>query len=87
MKLDLNTLEIRILLKCYEGMLNKTDVTQIYFKHSMEVRSRAIATLSERGFIHALELPKPGSKKVPVFYEITDKGKRWVKNYLDNYPK
>lgn len=87
MKLDLNTLEIRILLRCDEGMLNKTDITQIYSKYSKEERSKAITSLIEGGFIHSLELPKPGVRKIPVYYEITDKGKKWVKEYLDNYPK
>lgn len=87
MKLDLSTLEIRILLRCSESMLNRTDITQIYFKHSKEERSKAITNLIEREFILALELPKPGARKVPIYYEITEKGRQWVKKYLDNYPK
>ena len=87
MKLDLNTLEIRILLKCYKNLLSRTDVSQIYHNYSKEERSKAIKTLSESGFIHSIEFPKLDAKKVPVFYEITNRGKQWVKDYLNNYPK
>ena len=87
MKIDLKSLEIRILLKCYEILLNRSYITQIYHNYSKEERNKAIKTLSERGFIHSIELPKPGSNIAPVFYEITDKGKQWVKDYLNNYPK
>ena len=87
MHLALNTLEIRILLACNEKFLQRSAVSQKYHTHSKNERESAIDTLISCKFITALELPKPGANKTPVFYEITDKGKEWVKKYLDNYPK
>lgn len=84
--MNLSTLEIRILLKCNEGMLKRGYVSQLYQKHSAADRKKAIDSLIKLCFIRAREMPKPGANKVPVFYEITNKGKAWVKNYLNNYP-
>lgn len=86
MELDLNTLEIRILLKCNEKLLSRTYLAPLYNKYSLKERRKAIEHLIKEKYIIARELPKPGAKVVPVFYEITEKGKKWVRDYLDNYP-
>lgn len=33
------------------------------------------------------KMSKPDSKKNPIFYWITDKGKKWVADYLKNFPQ
>lgn len=85
MKLD--TLEIRILLKCSEGLLKRNYVSQLYKKYTAAQRTTAINRLIKNGFIKAKEFPKPGAKITPVFYEITEQGRKWVKEYLENYPE
>jgi len=84
--IELSDLEIRMLLKCSEKPLSKRAVTQLYSKFGKGTRDKAIEYLADYGLITAHKMPKPGTRKTPVFYKITDKGQQWVKNYLDNYP-
>jgi len=86
MKTKLADLEVRMLLKCSEKPLSKHSVTQLYRKFEKVRRDEAIAHLTDDGFITAHKMPKPGTRKTPVFYKITDEGQKWVKQYLDNYP-
>jgi len=82
----LSDLDKRILLKCSEKPLSKRDVTHLYNKFDKPSRDKSIAHLMEESLLAAHKMPKPGTRKTPVFYKITDKGQQWVKNYLDNYP-
>lgn len=89
--LDLNTLEIRMLLKCYneaerQELLHHAQIGIHYHKHPPAERKAAIAQLIQKQYINAMELPTPGLRRAPVFYEITEKGRAWIKYYLDNYP-
>lgn len=86
MELDLNTLEIRLLLKCNKGLLGRTDLTQIYQKHPAHERKAAITTLLEKGYLIVKKLPTPGARRTPEFYEITEQGKQWLHDYHANYP-
>jgi hypothetical protein len=83
----LSPIEIKILFKCGEKLLSKSLVTQLYKKIGKEKRDQAIQDLINAGFITEKLLPKPGANKTPTFYEITVKGKKWVEQYLNNYPK
>jgi len=76
-----------MLLKCDEGLLKRNYVSQLYKAYSAEDREKAMNALINYGLVEAKEMPKPGAKITPVFYRITNKGKAWVKDYLDNYPK
>lgn len=85
--MELSTLEIRILLKCDKKLLSRTDISQLYKKFTKTYRDAAIKTLLKHSLIEAIEKPKEGTSKVPIFYQITSKGKIWVKNYNKNYPE
>jgi len=87
MKTNLSVLEIKILLKCHKKTLSRTYVTSFYFRYPPPEREKALNNLIKNNLIIAKHLPKSGAARVPVFYEITDKGRGWVKDYLDNYPK
>ncbi len=87
MKVNLSPLEIHILLKCKQKLLSRSALSQIRRKESKTNREKAISNLIKQGLINVLELPHPDATITPVFYEITDKGKAWVKDYLDSYPK
>jgi hypothetical protein len=85
-KPDLNILEIQILLKCSEGAFTKTDLSQIFRKNSLLKKQKTIKRLVTRGLITEQKLPKIGCKKVPVFYNLTNKGNEWVGDYKKSYP-
>jgi len=90
MKLDLSTLEIKILLrcdKCNAGLVSKSDITQFFRTSSKEERGRAIDSLMANKLLLAQEMPRIGSNKTPVFYKLTENGKKWVDDYNENYPK
>ena len=87
MKIELNTLSIRILLKCSNGIVKNRDVSQFYHRESKKNRDKALKGLIEKDYINKLILPKPGTNKPPIFYEITEKGKKWVVEYTKSYPK
>lgn len=83
---DLTPLEIRILLKCYENPLGKKDISQFYRARSHADRKQAIQNLIENGLVLSKQMPKPNSKKIPIYYLITDSGKKWILNYIKNFP-
>lgn len=85
MDINLSALEIRILLKCDERPLVRGKLTQVYKKSSIEEREKAINNLKARQYIVQKALPKPSTRTVPIFYEITDKGRAWVKEYMATY--
>lgn len=90
MKLTLNTLEIKILLKCDKcnaGLISKSDITQFFRASSREERVKAINSLIANKLLVAREMPKAGSNKTPVFYELTNDGKKWIDDYNENYPE
>jgi len=84
--MELSTLEIRILLKCDKKLLSRTDISQLYKKFTKTYRDAAIKTLLNHDLIEAIEKPKEGASKTPVFYKITPKGKEWIERYNKNYP-
>lgn len=85
MEIHFNTLEIRILLKCNEGALPKSDISRVYMRYPIKERKEALDNLMRRLYIIERELPGPKSKRIPLFYEITDKGRAWVKEYMATY--
>lgn len=84
---NLQLMEIKILFKCDEKPLSKSYTTQLYKKMGKKKRDQIIQNLIKRNFIQEILLPKPGANKTPLFYAITEKGKNWIKQYLNNYPK
>ena len=84
--MEFSTLEIRILLKCAEKAISKRDVTQLYSNYPKAERDTTILKLIDQGYITAQVMPKPGTRKPPTFYRITDKGQQWVDKYLESYP-
>lgn len=84
---NISTLGIKILLKCSERQLSKHDVTQLYKVHSKEERDGAITYLLNDGYLEAVKMPKPNTKKTPTYYLITEKGSQWVDDYLNSFPK
>jgi len=87
MNLELSALEIKILMKCSEGLLNKRYASQLYKKETKPVRDAAIEHLIKKEFIAALKMPKQETKKTPTFYKLTEKGKDWLDKYNKNYPR
>lgn len=87
MHIELETLEILILLKCYKKLSSRTYISRTLFKYPKVEREKALDNLIKNNLIIAKQMPKPGATVIPVFYQITDEGKAWVKDYLDNYPK
>jgi len=87
MQINLSALEIRILLKCSQGLMSKSTFSQLSRKDGKAKKDKALNNLIKQEYILAKELPRLDSNKTPVFYELTEKGRQWVKKYLDNYPK
>lgn len=87
MEINLTSLEIKILLKCSASLLHRSYTSQLYRKYGIKERNNAINNLITSGLIIALEKPKPGANKTPVYYKITELGIHWVNQYLKNYPK
>jgi transposase-like protein len=79
-------LAIRILQKCAEQTVSKTAVTQYYKKHTKEEREEAVRLLLEEQYIIAQVMPRPDTRKAPTFYVISDKGRKWLKEYYKMYP-
>lgn len=87
MRSTLNTLEIKILLKCNAGFISKSGVTQLFKAYAKKERSQAIDNLIANKLILTQEMPKAGSNKTPIFYKLTIPGKKWIDDYNKNYPK
>ena len=87
MEINLSPLEIHILLTCEQKLLSRSALSQIRRKESKANREKAISNLITQGLIKKIELPHPDATITPIFYEITDKGRTWLTDYLDNYPK
>ena len=85
MIIDLSILEIKILLKCYERPYSRTRITRLFFRYPVPGRDNALNNLIRNKLIIAKQIPKPNASRTPVFYEITDDGKIWIKSYLDKY--
>lgn len=83
---NLSVLEIQILLKCDEDVFTKSALSQLFRKNSLLEKQKAIKRLAIQDLIIERALPKAGSSKVPVFYVLTEKGKKWIGNYKKNYP-
>lgn len=87
MQLDLNTLEIQLLFKCNIALISKTKFARILKNYSKLDKEKAISHLISKNLVNTQALPKQNSKRVPVFYQITETGKKWLENYNKNYPK
>lgn len=83
----LGYLEIQILLHCDVGNFTKTDLSQIARrKYSLTEKQKAIRSLIIKDLLIEKVLPKIGTTRAPVFYCLTDNGKKWVKEYKRSYP-
>lgn len=80
-------LEILILLKCSRGLLQKKYISQYYARYSASERQKAVDNLIADELISLVLLPKSDTRKSPTFFEITDKGKKWLIEYESKYPK
>jgi len=88
MQTELSVLEMQILLRCEQGTFTKSDLSQLSRqKHSLTEKQKTIRRLIIQDLLTEKALPKIGTKKVPVFYSLTEAGKKWVKNYNGNYPR
>jgi len=67
--------------------MSKSTFSQLSRKDGKAKKDKALNNLIKQEYILAKELPRLDSNKTPVFYELTEKGRQWVKKYLDNYPK
>ena len=85
-KITLSTLEIQILLKCSKDTFTKSDLSRFFMKNSLLEKQKMIRRLIIQDLILEQALPKIGSKKIPIFYSLTEKGKKWVVDYKKNYP-
>jgi hypothetical protein len=79
-------LAIRILQKCAEQMVSKTDISQYYKKYTKAERETAVALLLDKQFIVAQVLPRPDTRKAPTFYTVSKEGERWLQKYYAGYP-
>ncbi len=86
-KITISTLSIRILLKCHEKPVSMHNVSQFYKPFPKEERDKAIAELIKNHFIDTRMIPKPNTRRTPTYYLITDKGIKWVKEYLNLFKK
>jgi hypothetical protein len=84
---SLSTLQIRLLFRCCDKAMSKTDVYRFSKKLSTDERAAFLHPLIQSGLLTEQEMPKKGVHKVPIFYFITDAGKAWVKQYQKNYPQ
>lgn len=82
----LSVLEIQILLKCDGSIFTKSALSQLFRKNSLLEKQKAIKRLLIQDLIIERALPKTGSSKVPIFYSLTEKGKKWLGDYKKNYP-
>jgi len=86
---QLTGLEIKILLKCARDVLSKTQLTQCFRAKSLKQRYEAIQALLDDGFLTSSQRPRPSLSvvtKVPTYYEITEKGRAWLKKYCEEHP-
>jgi DNA-binding PadR family transcriptional regulator len=72
-----------MLLALYEGQLTKTDLTTRFRSVSAAEREKLINKLVKDGLVEGELRPTPNSRKTPLFYFLTDSGKKWVANYLN----
>jgi hypothetical protein len=70
MEINSTSLEIRILLKCGEGLLNKRYITNLYKKYPKADRDESIKTLIDKKYIIAQEMPKLWANKTPIFTKL-----------------
>ena len=88
---ELNPLQIRILLRCIDDPLSKTNLTRLcqnYARqHGKDWCQESIENLINQEFLISKEMPKPGATKTPILYFLTNKGKAWITHYKENYPK
>jgi len=83
----LGYLEIQILLRCDAGDFNKTDLSQIARRqYSLTEKQKIIRGLIIKDLLIEKMLPKIGATRAPIFYFLTDNGKKWVDEYKKNYP-
>lgn len=89
MTLTLDSLEIFLLLKCnnQNGLISKVELSQSYGNYSIEEKEKAIKSLARQNLIMIQELPKLGGRRMPNFYRLAGKGKKWISEYNKEDPK
>jgi len=60
------------------GIIGKTNLGQMLRSYDKKAKDKAIENLKEQNLVLLQELPKSGSTRIPVFYKLTKKGKRWI---------
>ncbi|MGD9108814.1 MAG: hypothetical protein PVI75_06575 [Gammaproteobacteria bacterium] len=78
--------EIKMLLKLYEKPLNKTNLAKIFWRIKKSTREEILKNLMLNNLIYAKEMPKPKTKKTPIYYFLTEKGTIWISNYIMHLP-
>lgn len=86
MGLNRPSLEIRMLFKCAKKPMSKSNISNLFHRYSIEDREQALENLISDKLIEMKEMPRPDTKKPPVFYFISDAGKEWLKQYEASYP-
>ncbi len=82
-----SSLQIRLLLKCEQEPMTKSNVSKLYKKLEKDRRVEEITELIKAGMLTEKAMPKIGVNKTPVFYFLTEEGKNWVDQYHANYPR
>jgi len=87
MTLTLSSFEVLLLLKCknQNGLISKPELIQSCGNYN--IAEKAIKSLARQNLIMIHELPKLGGKKMPTFYRLAGKGKKWVREYSNDDPK
>lgn len=75
-----------MLFKCKNGLISRSNLTQAFSRYGKEERVNALENLVAKNLLSRQEFPKPGSKKIPVFYNTTAEGQQWLDEYNKNYP-
>lgn len=76
--------QIKMLLAFSDGKMRKTQFSRRFRSLSLEERYYVLDSLINEGLIFSEEKPVPKAKHVPIFYDLTKKGRNWVKSYLDS---
>ena len=75
MGLNRPAVEVRILFKCQQKPMSRTDIATAFHRFSISERDTALNNLIDDGLLELREMPKPKAKKTPVFYFISEAGK------------
>ena len=88
MPLKYSLVQVRMLLALdSKGQLTKTGLTTRFRSVNANEREKLINQLVKDGLVEGELRPTPNSRKTPLFYFLTDLGKKWVADYLDTVKK